>query len=164
MKKLIVTAVLLLFVKPAIPEDLRYENCRNCTIINGHRIENSEKFRRVYDRVKPLRGHHRAIQFAEALSEKKLWRELCAIAEVESGYDPKAVGKDGDSGAFQVMPYHGRVPTGVAEQSEQAERILRDLLSESRTRFEGVQRYNGSVKNPKTKLYASKVMRIVREI
>lgn len=164
MKKILVLLVILGTVKTAIPEDLRYENCRNCIIINGKRFDTSVEYRKIYDRVRKLSDHTSAVEYADALSTKRLWKELTAIAEVESGFDKTAKGKDGDSGAFQVMPYHGRVYDDVSRQAEQAERILSELLSANANKFNAIRRYNGSLQNHKTLVYAKRVMKIVREI
>lgn len=70
---------------------------------------------------------------------------LAAIAATESNGNPKARGKKGERGAFQVMPkYWGKVPRRPEHQARQADTILAELLRESGGDVrEALGRYNG---------------------
>jgi hypothetical protein len=98
------------------------------------------------------------VEFAEAISATSDPETLAAICAAESNFNPKAKGKDGDSGAFQVMPnIWGSVPRDISGQSKQADGILQELLRSSGLK-ESIRRYNGSGK--KATEYSKKVMRL----
>lgn len=68
-----------------------------------------------------------------------------AQAIIESGANPKAVGKVGEKGAWQVQErYWGKVPKRFKAQAHQAENIYNILLEEERGDVRAAtKRYNG---------------------
>lgn len=89
---------------------------------------------------------------------------LAAVAVKESNGTPWAVGDSGKShGAFQVQKKHwGRVPPDAAGQALQAEKILEELVRDSRGRLrQGLARYNGGYNPPSAShRYAVSVLKI----
>jgi soluble lytic murein transglycosylase-like protein len=82
-----------------------------------------------------------------------------AQGQVESNLNPKAKGKAGERGAWQVLPREwGKVPKTLLGQARQSESILNELLAEnSNDVFEALIKYN-SFKNRKKGIeYAKKV-------
>ena len=75
----------------------------------------------------------------------------------ESGMNQYAVGRCGEYGAFQVIKkYHGTVPKDLKGQSEQYDRIMNDLIRESKNNvFKSVVKYNG--RGEKAVAYAKSV-------
>ena len=65
---------------------------------------------------------------------------------VESGMNQYAVGKSGEKGAWQVLEKHwGKVPKKLHEQAKQSEKIINELLAESRNDlYTAIIKYNGS--------------------
>lgn len=65
---------------------------------------------------------------------------------VESGLNQYAIGKSKEKGAWQVREkYWGKVPNKLHEQAQQSERILNELLRESRNDlYTAITKYNGS--------------------
>lgn len=64
---------------------------------------------------------------------------------IESGANPRAIGKVGEKGAFQVREkYWGKVPRTYKAQAKQAERI-RNILTEQENGdiIQALERYNG---------------------
>jgi negative regulator of sigma E activity len=82
-------------------------------------------------------------------------RTLAAIAIVESNGNPKAKGKSGEIGAFQILPIHGKAKN-VFTQAEQADRLLQELLDERGSLPAAIKGYNGTGK--KADVYRRKVL------
>lgn len=95
-------------------------------------------------------------EFARAIAKHKRPRLLAAVAAVESNGNPSARGKAGEIGAYQVTPKHwGAVPKDIAGQTDQAAKILEELLEANSGRIKpALSAYNGDT----TGRYADKVM------
>lgn len=102
-------------------------------------------------------------QMAKAVLHTKRPHIMAAIALRESDGDPTAVGDRGASvGAFQIQPkHHGPVPVDPVAQALKAERILEDLLLESRGRLRcALAKYNGGTRpGPAAYRYADWVIK-----
>ena len=87
-----------------------------------------------------------------------------AIGRVESGMNPRARGKHGERGAWQVTPrIWGKVPHSLTDQARQHERILDELIHACGERVgQAIERYNGS--GPAARRYAGRVRRIAIQI
>lgn len=80
---------------------------------------------------------------------------MANIAEAESEFNPKARGRSGERGMFQVIPrYWGKVPTDPLAQAKQAEKILNSLIREHKSFWKAVERYNGS--GPQARAYVKR--------
>lgn len=104
---------------------------------------------------------------AVAVSHTKNPKLMAAIAAVESGGNPKAVGDSGASkGAFQVQGKHwGKVKDNALEQALQAEKILEELLVQRGRLRCALAAYNGGTRpNARAYKYADRVLRLVEEI
>lgn len=106
---------------------------------------------------------------SRAVCRSKKPHVMAAIAVVESGGDPKAVGDGGKSrGAFQVQAEHwGEVPIDADGQAVQAERVLEGLLARGGLRRSslktGLARYNGGGNPPSAAWrYADRVLKLSR--
>lgn len=169
-KKLVLTIAILWTLMPtmAIPEGINaIINQSNGSVINSRFFAASPKLGRIYYRVrKNGKDHQTGMAFATALSQKKLWKELTAIAEVESNFDETAIGKDNDIGAYQVRPDEwGYVPISIPGQTEQADEILRELIDSNKgNKRKAIRSYNGSLRNPKTMGYSNRVFLVMRQI
>lgn len=90
------------------------------------------------------------ILFSLFLGTPHLERPVLTVQQgyIESNMNAKAVGKAKEKGAWQVREkYWGKVPKELPAQAEQAEKILNDLLLESRyDLFLSTYRYNGKGK------------------
>lgn len=115
-------------------------------------------------------GSPAPMDMAKAVLNTKRPVVLAAIAIQESNADPKAVGDNGAShGAFQVQKQHwGRVSSDPADQAQQAERILDELVDhEPRGSLcrRTLAKYNGGTRPPRAAYkYADKVMKLTRDI
>lgn len=105
-----------------------------------------------------------APELAELLASYEHPRVLAAIAAKESNFRLSARGKAGEVGAFQIIPkHHGHPGYTWSSQTSAADRLLRELLSDTGGRIEpAVRRYNGA--GPKAVRYAKSVMVLVRSI
>lgn len=108
------------------------------------------------------------VEMAIAVSKTRNPSLMAALAIVESNGDPSAIGDSGVSkGAFQVQErYWGPVSVNASEQAIQAERILEDLVQNSRGRLRcGLAKYNGGKRPPTVSFrYASRVLKKAKEI
>ena len=97
-----------------------------------------------------------------------LERPVLTIAQgqVESRLNPKAVGKAGERGAWQVMEKTwGKVPKKLDGQARQAERILQELISENKgDHFEALVKYNSYHNRKAGVKYACKVRKRAFEL
>lgn len=85
-----------------------------------------------------------------------------SMGHVESGMNPKAVGRAGERGAFQVQAkYWGKVPKTLRGQMVQHDAVLLELLRECGELPLAVTRYNGQ--GTRAKRYLGKVTREVLE-
>ena len=77
---------------------------------------------------------------------------------VESNMNPKAVGAQGEKGAWQIKEeYWGKVPRTLDKQALHAEQVLDKILKENDGNIRvSLARYNGRGK--KSRMYANKVM------
>jgi hypothetical protein len=93
---------------------------------------------------------------ARATAKAKRPRLMAAVAVVESNANPKAIGKAGEKGAWQVIEEEwGIVPDDAEGQCKQAEGILEELLEASEGKLKGgLSKYNGD----RTGKYAQKVL------
>lgn len=105
-----------------------------------------------------------APELAELLATCEHPRVLAAMGAKESGFNPKAVGKAGEVGAWQVIPKHwGHPGRSLSSQAKHSEAILQELVAASKGRLESaVRKYNGS--GPRAVRYASHVMAMARSI
>lgn len=105
-----------------------------------------------------------APELAELLAACEHPRVLAAMGAKESGFNPKAVGKAGEVGAWQVIPKHwGHPGRSLSSQAKHSEAILQELVAASKGRLEAaVRKYNGS--GPKAVRYAAHVMAMARSI
>lgn len=95
-----------------------------------------------------------------------------AIAQsiVESAGNPSAVGLSGEEGGWQVIPNcWWPVPKKPRDQAVQAQTILSFLGNggndTSLMRMQtALRKYNGSIKNQKTRIYADKVLQLAFSI
>lgn len=105
---------------------------------------------------------------AASLMLPPLERPHLTIAQglVESNLNPKAKGKTGERGAWQVIPKQwGKVPKKLGQQAVQAEKILNELLAENdNDMFESLVKYNSFKNKEKGKAYARKVRKRAIEI
>lgn len=100
------------------------------------------------------------LTLAKKIRQTKHPKTLTAILTVESNGKPAAIGKVGEKGLYQVRPeIHGPVSSDPLAQTDQAARILEDLVAENDGDLrKAIQRYNGSGK--KSRKYASQVSAI----
>ena len=105
-----------------------------------------------------------APELAELLAACEFPRVLAAMGAKESNFNPRAVGKAGEIGAWQVRAkYWGHPGRTLSSQALKSESILRDLVAESNGKLESaVRRYNGA--GPKAVRYAAHVMSMARSI
>lgn len=105
-----------------------------------------------------------APELAELLAACEHPRVLAAVAAKESRFNPNAVGKSGEIGAWQVIPKHwGHPGRSLRSQAKKSEAILKELVDASGGKLEvAVRKYNGS--GPKAVRYASHVMSMARSI
>lgn len=105
-----------------------------------------------------------APELAELLAACEHPRVLAAMGAKESGFNPEAVGRAGEVGAWQVIPKHwGHPGRSLSSQAKKSEEILRELVEASNGKLEqAVRKYNGS--GPKAVRYAAHVMAMARSI
>lgn len=103
------------------------------------------------------------INLAEELAATSHPKALAAIAQVESGFNSKSRGKDGERGAWQVRPeLWGNIPGDIVGQMKQAEVILEELIRQEGSLTKAIRRYNGS--GPQSRKYQAKVLKTIKEI
>lgn len=161
-------AVMLLPTIPNSAEYTRYVSAENVVTNRGGEVllkPRSPLSKRI-ERFAVKHGADPAIapQLAELLAACEHPRVLTAIAAKESGFNLRARGSAGEVGAFQIIPrYHGHPGNSWESQTDAAERLLKDLVSDSGGRLEvAVRRYNGA--GPKAVKYARHVMEMARSI
>jgi hypothetical protein len=105
-----------------------------------------------------------APELAELISVYEHPRVLAAIAAKESGFKLDARGSAGEVGAYQIIPkLHGHPGRTWGSQTEAAERLLNELISDAHGKLEpAVRQYNGS--GPKAVRYARHVLSMARSI
>lgn len=105
-----------------------------------------------------------APELAELIAVCEHPRVLAAIAARESNFNDRAVGGMSEIGMYQVLPQvHGHPGKTWREQTKFSERILRDLVTESRGDLRSaVRKYNGS--GAAARKYASHVIGMARSI
>ena len=96
-------------------------------------------------------------------------KRMAAVAIIESNGNPKAKGKSGERGAFQVIEKEfGKVSKNPTKQAEQSEDILEDLVRESHGNLKvALRKYNGGPdyrKKPVTEVYANKILAKIKEM
>ncbi|NTV50958.1 MAG: lytic transglycosylase domain-containing protein [Geobacteraceae bacterium] len=109
-------------------------------------------------------GSPAAVEMARATAQAKRPRLMAAIAAVESNGSPKAIGKAGERGAWQVMPFfHGDVPADPAGQMMQSEQLLDELLDQHGGNIKrAVKAYNGD--GVKADAYSRRVLAMLAEV
>ena len=105
------------------------------------------------------------VSLAVATASLKRPRLAAAQAVVESNGNPKAIGKAGEKGTWQILEREwGVVPTDLRLQADQYEKIMESLIAEQRGRLrEALSRYNSGHPN-RSLTYSAKVMELVKTI
>lgn len=108
-------------------------------------------------------------RMAKAVVSTKNPKRMAAVAIIESNGNPKAKGKSGERGAFQVIEKEfGKVSKNPTKQARQSEDILEDLVRESHGNLKvALRKYNGGPdyqKKPATKVYANKILAKIKEM
>lgn len=81
------------------------------------------------------------------------------IGQVESQLNPRARGRAGEKGAWQVIErWHGKVPKGLKRQARQHEQIMDGLIEENNGNINiAVMRYNSYKNHAAGRIYLAKV-------
>lgn len=161
-------AVMLLPTIPSSAEYTRDVSAENVIVNRGGEVllkPRSDLSKRI-ERFAVKHGADPAIapQLAELLAACDHPRVLTAIAAKESGFNIRARGKSGEVGAFQIIPrLHGHPGNSWESQTDAAERLLNELISDSGGRLDvAVRKYNGA--GPKAIKYARHVMSMAMSI
>lgn len=113
------------------------------------------------------KGSPAPAQMAQAVTQTKRPKLSAAQAVVESDGNPRARGRAGEKGAWQVIEkYHGNAGITPVEQALKNEKLMDELL-ESYDLDTAVRKYNGgpgALNKPVTKKYLAKVRREIFEV
>ena len=107
------------------------------------------------------------VALAAAVKHSPMASLLISVAIEESLGDPVALGSDGEEGAWQVKPtYWGSVSKNIHRQANQAERIISDLLLNSKgNKKKALARYNGGTSPPvKSFRYAERILKRAKHL
>lgn len=91
---------------------------------------------------------------------------VCALVEVESGFNPRAKGKGGDYGLFQIHPrWHGTGYTRVGDNVAKGVSIIRDELDRCYGEIDkALGRYNAGSNRRIGARYARKVLTLAARL
>jgi len=90
---------------------------------------------------------------------------MAAIAKVESRYDINARGSSGEITIFQLLkPPRDLKPHDIKRALSLAEKHINEDERDTKSLEKAIRLYNGSLKNPKTKLYLERVKQAMSDI
>lgn len=103
---------------------------------------------------------------AYILSSAKRPFTITAIGYLESkGTFEHIRGRDGEVSAFQILNPPADFNKFSLNQSMQwAEAMLEDGIVQHKSYYKGIRQYNGGVTNPQTRIYANRILQIIKEI
>jgi len=123
--------------------------------------ERSDRFKKIYYFIAKHPAEHNPIQTTELIYNSTHPEHFAAIASVESGFDPSAVGPDGEVTIFQILEWNGKNPLNNVEALNAAEQVLAEKKV-GRSLSAAIKAYNG--RGSKAERYKRLVLKRVEEI